>query len=78
MKTVEDQGIKNAEALKSLKLEKNKADIKSFEGFFPKEMKINEINNELMKLKNGKKKLNEETQYIKQININMTLYNMKQ
>ena len=78
MKTVEDQGIKNAEALKSLKLEKNKADIKSIEGFFPKEMKINEINNELMKLKNGKKKLNEETQYIKQININMTLYNMKQ
>ena len=78
MKTVEDQGIKNAEALKSLKLEKNKADIKSIEGFFPKEMKINEIKNELMKLKNGKKKLNEETQYIKQININMTLYNMKQ
>ena len=78
MKTVEDQGIKNAEAFKSLKLEKNKADIKSIEGFFPKEMKINEIKNELMKLKNGKKKLNEETQYIKQININMTLYNMKQ
>ena len=31
-----------------------------------------------MKLKDGKKKLQEKIQYIKQTNINMIFYNMKQ
>ena len=45
-KTVEDQGIKQVEALKALKSEENKWGIKSIEGIFPKDMGTNEIENE--------------------------------
>ena len=51
IKTVEDQGIKQVEALKALKPEKNKEDIKSIEGLFPKEMRSPEINNEIDEIK---------------------------
>ena len=44
--------------------------------FFKKNIKDNEIKNEI-KLKNGKKKLNKNTEYIEQININMIFSNMK-
>ena len=44
-KTVEDQGIKQVEALKALKSEE-KWGIKSIEGIFPKDMGTNEIENE--------------------------------
>ena len=43
IKAIEDQGIKQVEALKALKSEENKEDIKSFEGIFRKHMKTNEI-----------------------------------
>ena len=43
IKTIEDQRIKQVEALKALKSEENKEDIKSFEGIFRKRMKANEI-----------------------------------
>ena len=36
LKTIEDQGIKQVEALKALKLEKNKQDIESIDGIFQK------------------------------------------
>ena len=50
-KAVEDQGIKQVEALKALKPEENKEDIKSIEGLFPKEMRSPEINNEIDEIK---------------------------
>ena len=51
IKTVEDQGIKQVEALKALKPQENKEDIKSIEGLFPKEMRSPEINNEIDEIK---------------------------
>ena len=44
---VEDQGIKQIEALKALKQKEKKEDIKSVEGFFSNEMRTNEIKNEM-------------------------------
>ena len=43
----EVQGIKQVEILKALKTEENKQDTKSLEGIFPKDMKTNEIKNEI-------------------------------
>ena len=51
IKTIEDQGIKQVEALKALKPEEKKEDIKSVEGVFPKDMRVNEINNEIYEIK---------------------------
>ena len=45
IKTIEDLGIKQAEALKALKPEENKQDIKSIDGIFPEKIKTNEIKN---------------------------------
>ena len=59
MKTIEDQGIKQVEALKALKSEKSTKDIKSIEGIFTKEMRTNEIKNKIYVIKNEKIKLNE-------------------
>ena len=56
-KTIEDQGIKQTEALKTLKQEKNKEDIKSIEKIFPKEMKTNEIKNEIDEIKKWEEKI---------------------
>ena len=47
IKAIEDQGIiKQVQALKALKSEENKQDIKSIDGIFPKQMRTNEIKNE--------------------------------
>ena len=64
IKTIEDQGIKQVEALKALKLEENKEDIKSTDGIFPKDMGTNKIKNEIYEIKNGKIKLNEKTTHL--------------
>ena len=56
-KTIEDQGIKQAEALKALKPQKNKGDIKSIEGIFLKEMRTNKIKNEIHEIKKWEKKI---------------------
>ena len=61
IETIEEQGITQVEALKALKLEKNKEDIKSIEGIFLKDIRTNEIKMKYMILKNGKRKLNEKT-----------------
>ena len=45
IKTIEDQEIKQVEALKALKSEENKQVIKSIEGIFQKDMRTNEIKN---------------------------------
>ena len=45
IKTIEDQEIKQVEALKALKSEENKQYIKSIEGIFQKDMRTNEIKN---------------------------------
>ena len=54
IKTIKGQRVKQVEALKVLKLEENKQDIKLIDVIFPKEMRTNEIKNEE---KNWKKKL---------------------
>ena len=43
-------------AFKALKLEKNKEDIKSAEGSFPKDVRTNEIQNEIEEIKKWKEK----------------------
>ena len=56
-KTIEDQGIKQAEALKALKPQKDKGDKKSIEGIFLKEMRTNKIKNEIHEIKKWEKKI---------------------
>ena len=53
---IEDQGIKQVETLKTLKLDESKQDIKQIDRIFPKEMRTNENKNETDEIKNGKKK----------------------
>ena len=47
-KTIEDQGIKQVKALKAIKLEE---ELKLIEGLFPKNMRTDEINNEIYEIK---------------------------
>ena len=49
-KTIEDQGIKQVEALKTLNPEENQ-ELKSIKGLFPKNMRIDEIKNEVNKIR---------------------------
>ena len=60
IKTIEVQGIKQVEALKALKLEENKKDIKSIEGMFLKDMRINEIKNDIYEIKKREEKIKQE------------------
>ena len=55
IKTIDNQAIKQVQSLKALK---NKEEIKSCEGIFPKDMRINEIENEINEIKKQKKELN--------------------
>ena len=48
IKTIEDQGTKQVEALKP---EENKEDIKSIEGYFTKDARTNEIKNDTFEIK---------------------------
>ena len=57
IKTIEDQGIKQVEGLKALKPQENKEDIKSVEGIFPKEIRTNEIKNEIDEIKKWEEKI---------------------
>ena len=59
MKTIEYQGITQVEALKVLKPEENKEDIKLLEGIFPNDMRSYEIKNEIHQIKKRKRRLNE-------------------
>ena len=65
-KTIEEQGKKQVQALEILDPEKSQK-LKSFEGLFPKEMRNDEIENEIDEIKNGKIELNEKSQTNKQI-----------
>ena len=56
VKTIEDQGIKQVEALKALKPEENQG-LKSIEGLSSKKMRYNEIKNEIDKIKKWKEKI---------------------
>ena len=57
IKIIEEQGKKYVEVLKVLKAEENKEGIKSVEGIFPKEMRTNEIKNEIDDFKKWGEKL---------------------
>ena len=50
-KTIEDQGIKQVEALKALKREKK------LESFFPKNMRTDETENEVYEIKKWEEKI---------------------
>ena len=50
-KQLKNQGIKQVEALKALKLEKNQQNLKSVKRIFFQEMKTNKIKNELSETK---------------------------
>ena len=58
MKTIEDQGITQVEALKVLKPEEKKEDIKLLKGIFPNDMRTHEIKNEIHQIKKRKRRLN--------------------
>ena len=58
VKTIKDQGIKQVQALQSLKPEENK-EPESIEGIFAKETRTNKIKNEMYGIRNGNIKLNE-------------------
>ena len=57
--TIEDQEIKQVEALKALKPEENQ-ELESTEMLFPKKRKIMKLKMKQMKSKNREKKLNKE------------------
>ena len=54
IKTIEDQEIKQFEALKHLKPEE---ELESFEGLFPKNMRTDEIKNETYEIKKWEEKI---------------------
>ena len=56
IKTVENQEIKQVEALKALKSEENK-ELESIEGLFPKKTRTNEIKNEIDEIKKWEHKI---------------------
>ena len=57
IKTIEDQGRKQAQVLKVSKPEERQQYLKSVEEVFPKEMRNNEIKNEIIKIKKWEKKI---------------------
>ena len=57
IKTIEDQRIKQVEALKALKSDENNENIQSIELIFPKDMKPNEIENEIYEIKKWEKEI---------------------
>ena len=60
IKTIDVQGIKQTEALKALKPEENQK-LETIEGLFSKNMRTNEIKNEIDEIRKWKKKLNKKT-----------------
>ena len=77
VKTIEDQEIKQFQALKSLKLEENQEDIKSTKGIFQKDIRTNEIKNEIYEIRNWEEKIKRKD-LIYKANISMIFNNMKQ
>ena len=64
IKTIEDQGKKQV-----LKSEENKQDVKSIDGVFPKEMRTNEINNEIDEIKKWEQNIKRNKYETKKIHI---------
>ena len=60
IKTIQDQRIKQPEALKASKPEENRK-LGSSERLFPKSMRDNEIKNEINDIKKCEEKLNQQT-----------------
>ena len=58
IKAIEDQGIKQIEALKALKAVENQ-ELESIEGLFPKKIRNNEIKNEMDEIKKWEEKFKE-------------------
>ena len=56
LKTIEDLGIKQVEALLALKQEENQ-ELESIEGLFPNNMRTNEMKNEIDEIKKEQEKI---------------------
>ena len=79
MKRTEDQEIKKVEILKALKSEKNKPEIKSIDGTFPKEMRTNEIKNVIDEIKKWEENIKrKDLKYETKKNTYIIFNNMKQ
>ena len=76
VKTIEDQEIKQFQALKALKPEENQEDIKSTKGIFQKDIRTNEIKNEISEIRNWEEKIKRKD-LIYKANISMIYKNMK-
>ena len=74
IKAIEDQGIKQVEAIKALKPEENQK-LESIEGAFPNKTKNNEIKNETDDIKKREKSKRKDLVFT--ANINMVFNNMK-
>ena len=76
VKTIEDQEIKQFQTLKALKPEENQEDIKSTKGIFQKDIRTNEIKNEISEIRNWEEKIKRKD-LIYKANISMIYKNMK-
>ena len=74
-KTIYHPGRKQIEALKVLKPVEHQQKPKSIEGLFPKDLKHNEIKNELNEIKRLEEKIDRND--LKPINTNITFRNFK-
>ena len=59
-----------------MKLEENQ-EIETIEGLYPKKVRNNKVKNELNETKECEEKINKNTLYVGEININMIFNNMK-
>ena len=59
-----------------MKLEENQ-EIATIEGLYPKKIRNNKVKNELNETKECEEKINKNTLYVGEININMIFNNMK-
>ena len=77
IKSIEDRGRKQDEAIKALKPEDDQ-ELESIEGCFPKKMRNNEVKKKTDEIKKQKEKIKRKDLKYKKINICMIFNNIKQ
>ena len=70
--------IKQVETLKALKLDENQQDLKSIKGDFLKEMRNNEIKNEMGEIKKWEEKVKQKDLKYERKNTSIIFSNLKQ
>ena len=76
VKTIEDEGIKQVEVIKALKLEENQK-LESSEKVFIKNMRNIDMKNKTDEIKKWEEKIKQNKKYIYNTNIHMIFNNMK-